>query len=308
MTLGPIIVTGAGGFVGSEIAVQLRHAGYEVIGVDCRFDGSARRRMSDIRLVEAKIDLGFPDLADIKPYGVIHAAAVTASPKDFGLSAAEHVSLNINLLTNVLTWSQKNEAKRFIFLSSSGVFRAEDSNTVLCETTPATATGPYAAAKRAGEEIVRASSEGDFVTICLRLGNLFGEHEISRPTRQNVSLVQKMIDQATMLGTITVETPMARRDWTYVSDIGRVCVSLLRSFPVISRKIMHCCSDEIFTDLELARLIAITAGGATVTCKDKGIAMPKAPLVSEAASALSNFKFTPVEGVLQSTISRKVVA
>lgn len=298
MTQRLVVVTGAGGFVGSEIALQLLAAGYDVIGIDLEFDGETSKRLAGVRRIEGELSSVLQNLPNLKPFAIVHGAAITASPEEFGVTPAAHISLNVNLLTECIAWARRQSTKWFVFLSSSGVFDASDSSTVLSETTPATANHPYAAAKRAGEDIVSGAADGGFQTISLRLGNLFGEYEKTRATRRHLSLLMRIFAEAKADGTILVETPDARRDWTYVADIGRACATLFDSPPMFNGKIVHCGSGQIFTDLELANLIAARLGNTDIVVNAKPSPKLKAPMVSGLKSCLTNLPFTPVEKAL----------
>ena len=55
MTTGPILVTGAGGFVCSEVALALHRAGHEVVAVDRIFDAATSVRLKNIHKIEGEL-------------------------------------------------------------------------------------------------------------------------------------------------------------------------------------------------------------------------------------------------------------
>ena len=87
MTVARVLITGAGGFVGSHLAIGFAALGYQVTALDRGFDPATRSRLSGIGLTEA--DLGAPD-ALIPDLGdgctIIHAAALTTNPAAMGMT------------------------------------------------------------------------------------------------------------------------------------------------------------------------------------------------------------------------------
>lgn len=294
MTARMVVITGAGGFVCSQIAVELAAAGFDVIGVDQLFDAPTVQRLASVRRVCGALADALQGLTDITPSAVIHGAAITASPAAFGISAAAHIRRNTDMLTGCLDWARAAGARQFVFLSSSGVFCAADGSDTLTETAAATARGPYSAAKKAGEILTQGAADESFVTVSLRLGNVFGAVEAMRPTRPGVGLVARMIAAAKSDRVIRVETSDARRDWTWLPDIGRALGELLLAFPPNGVDLLHCGNPEILSDLELANAIAALVPGTRIEVNRGPVAATKGPMGSRLVSALSRFHWTPV--------------
>lgn len=243
-----ILVTGAGGFVGSHLALGLSQLGFEVVASDMGFDDDAAARLAglerltcDVREIGAQ--LGAVD-------GVIHGAAVTADPDERGVSAAVSLGENVQLTLGALKLAEARCAGRFILISSAGVFGGAHT-APLDETTQPDAPGLYAAAKRIGElatQSLRAAGGLDAVSV--RLGNLYGPHEVPRATRPRTGLVARMLEEARDRGTITVTTPKVLREWTHVGDLAPAFARLLRHPK--PPDVTHLCAPSAVTDLELA--------------------------------------------------------
>lgn len=308
MTRQMVVITGAGGFVCSQIAVELAGAGYEVIGLDRVFDDEAATRLRGVHQVTGALEETLRDLGEIRPFAVVHGAAVTASPEYLGMSAARHVRTNMDMLTGCLDWSRRSGAQRFIFLSSSGVFSPHDGTAAVSETSPATAHGPYAAAKRAGEIVTKGAADGAFATLSVRLSNLFGAYEASRPSRPGLSLVARMMAAAKTEGVIEVDNPKARRDWTWLPDIGRALSDLLASPPGDEIGVLHCGSGEVLTDLGLAELIARDIPGTRIAVSQSPASEAKPPMTSSVTSCLNRFRWTPVRQALSGLLRSEVLA
>jgi nucleoside-diphosphate-sugar epimerase len=253
-TPAPVLITGAGGFVGSHLAMGLAALGYQVTALDRAFDPAARVRMTGMQLVE--VDLAVPDMA-IPGIGegciVIHAAALTTNPAALGMTEAEHVAANMAPLLAMLRYAGRVRAGCFVFLSSSGVFAAGDGSPDLCDTDLPTASGPYSAAKRAGEMLVPSALAEGTRPFCLRLGYLYGPHEVARPTRQRVSLLQDWVNRAERGEVIELATPAPRRDWTFAPDLAPAIARLV-SGPGDPRP-RHLCAPHAVTDIEVMALL-----------------------------------------------------
>jgi UDP-glucose 4-epimerase len=302
-----ILVTGAGGFVGSAVAAALRDAGQAVLATDHVFDASTRARLDGVRLVEGALPGMLVALGAAAPAAVLHGAALTASPAQAGLTAAAHLRANMEPLLAVMDWARARGVGRFAFFSSSGVFGDGDGE--VDETTTATATDPYSAAKRAGEILLAGAAEPGFETLSLRLGPVFGPHEEARPTRPQTSPVARMIAAAKTTGEIVLHTPEARRDWTFLPDIGRAVARLL-AHPGPLPQLVHLTSGKILSDAALAEIIAQALPGTRVRHAPDPAARPPRPamVARHVPTALEGFDWTPAEAALARMLPAEVRA
>lgn len=293
-----VLITGAGGFVGSALAEAEMAAGHVVLATDMAFDADTGARLSAARLIEGRLPEALAQLSGIVVDVVIHAAAITADPARFGLTKAAHLRANASLLLEALDWARSRGAGRFVFLSSSGVFGVATDAQTVDEYTPATATDPYSAVKRAGEIMLTGAAESGFETVALRLGPVFGPHEAVRPTRPTPSLVARMSAAAQDTREITVPAPDARRDWTYLPDIARA-VGRLLDYAGALPPLLHLTSGRALSDLELAQAIAAHRPGVQVrTAPDAPAHPPRPVMISAVSSPLDGFDWTPVSAAL----------
>lgn len=300
-----VLVTGAGGFVCSEIAVALAASGHDVLAADALFDAPTRARLSGVTLVEGALP---GTLAGIgaRPVTVIHGAALTAEPQALGLSRAGHLRRNIELLTGTLDMARTIGAARFVFLSSMGVFDIGDAAGAgprLTETTAPNGRCPYAAAKRAGEIVTQAAAEEGFATLSLRLGNVFGPHEAIRETRQHLCLVGRMIAEARETGIITVATPDARREWAWLPDLARRIARLATTLPGDLPPVMHAGAPPATDDLALARAIAERMPGTTIRLEGPPHAAVRPPMGTETPGALGDAPWTGLTDALDGMLA-----
>lgn len=307
MSKGSILVTGAGGFVCSEIALALARSGGDVFAFDQHFDAETRQRLNAVRMISGDLRLGLPkDLGEVS--AVIHGAAITAFPERLGITNADHIRRNMDMLTATLEFARSSGAGQFLFLSSMGVFQPDDGphDGRFTEETQPTATCTYCAAKRAGELLTSSASEPGFKTLSLRLGNIFGPHETVRETRQKLCLVSRMIEEASADRVITVQGPKACREWSWLPDLAAAIAGLIENLPNSGPSVLHAGSPPVLDDLALARLVATRFAGTTIRLANPPHAQIRPPMASLRSSVLGDVAWTDMETALDQLIPAEV--
>ncbi|NNK62794.1 MAG: NAD(P)-dependent oxidoreductase [Gemmatimonadetes bacterium] len=314
-----VLITGAGGFVGSALSEGFASRGWDVVAIDRSFDADPSRDGTRTRRVVADVADGVPDgigAVDL----VVHAAWVTTAPEDLGVTRAEYSSLNLKPLEAVLRWVARARPAAFVFLSSSGVFAAADAATGssasarrpdaaapgLTDALEPTSDSPYAVAKRTGEDlVVTAGTSGRTSMHVVRLGYLYGPGEMARPTRLGVSLVAQWIAAARAGRPLEVRVDDPRREWTWAPDLAPALARIVEG-PATPGPI-HLCSPHVYGDRELARAVAAAIpGGEVVTVPAMG--RVKAPMVPSDLAALRDFEWTAAAEGLRVAVGREVVA
>lgn len=286
-----VLITGAGGFVGSHLAQGFAALGDSVIGVDREFDAMTGRRLVGVELIERDMLAAGDDLpaADL----VIHGAAITTPPE---AGKDQLLGANVAMLKASLRHAVACGAGDFVFISSSGVFSPEDGDGIHLESTVPTANLPYARAKRAGEEAL--SDAGKLRAIAIRLGPIYGPHEQPRQTRKIVSPVRRWLDMALSGQPILVEMPEERRDWTFAPDLAGALDALLRSEPAASG-VFHLTSGQILTNGEVAQMISNLVPAAEVRVAGVSRAL-RLPMSSDRLGLNALFDWTPMpHGLVQ---------
>lgn len=298
MTSGPVIITGAGGFVCSGLALGCAEAGHEVIAIDRAFDGPPGH--AGIRQIRADLAAGLEGLDLPRPGAVIHGAALTAEPEALGISVAGHLRANLSLHLGCLDWARSAGADRFLFLSSMGVFAPSDGQgqAVLTEADAARGTGPYRTAKKTGEAITAAAAESGFATLSLRLGNVFGPGERPRPSRPWLSLVGRMIAQGRSDGgRISPGSGRNLREWMWLPDLAAGIADLLGQMPTLGG-VLHAGTPPVLSDYDLAQQVATRIPGATVDTDGPAGPPSRPPMASARATVLGDIDWTPIGDAL----------
>lgn len=286
-----VLITGAGGFVGSHMAEGFLAMGDAVIALDSMFDTATRRRLSAATLIEAGLSAAALDGWDRIDL-VIHGAAITTPPQDFGLTDEGHIAANLDLLLASLAIAKRHGARDFVFLSSSGVFSLDDGDGEHVESVMPTASVPYALAKRAGENATAAADGSSLRAISIRLGPIYGPAEVPRSTRTVVSQVRRWLDRVARGEPVIVDMPDERRDWTYAPDLPHALDALLRLEPRVSG-VVHLTSAQVLSNLELAKAVAGLVDGADVLIRPTG-ARSRLPMASDRVDLAALFDWTPL--------------
>jgi len=229
-----VVVTGAAGFIGSNVVRQLLDRGRRVVGID-RSDGSddslKRWRLSAL---EAESDFRFVQ-ADVTDPGQLESAvagthieaiinlAARAGVQQSLAAAPDYFATNVVGTVNLLELARRSGIPKFVLASSSSVYGA--SKKVPFTETDATdePLSPYAASKKAAEVTSYAYHHlyGIDVTVC-RYFTVYGS--AGRPDMSPFRFVRWIVE-----GKPVVVTGDGRqsRDFTYVDDIARGTVAAL---------------------------------------------------------------------------------
>lgn len=246
-----VLVTGAGGFVCSNVIHVLAKLGYHVVAVDRAFDADLRLRWANqpVEIIESDV------LPNIAVDYLIHGAAITASPEDRGETPEANFRANIDPLLAALDWAAARSLKRGIFISSGGVFSQNTGALALTESTPAVPYGLYAVAKTTMEDIVTTlNGLYNRPLVSIRLSNIYGPFERSRPTRVRTSLVNRLLHEALTEQRVTVPADAPQRDWTFAPDLGHAFHALLQA-PLLNHSLYHVTSGATITPLAIAQAI-----------------------------------------------------
>lgn len=300
---GSVLVTGAGGFVGSALAEGFAALGWRVTALDREFDAVSRDRLRGCTLVTAA--LGDTAPADLPPVSlVIHAAAVTTAASELGWTPAAHVAANMRPLVAMLEYAACTRPAAFVFLSSSGVFAAGDGGDGLTDADVPTGMSPYAAAKRAGELLTVAALEGVTAAHVIRLGYLYGPHESARPTRARPSIVARWLAAARDGQPLLVPADDPRRDWTFTPDLAPALARLSARPP--AGRVVHLCSPFIRTDSAMAALIAGHVPGAV--CATGPAVGPAKPPMRASDLSEAGLRWTAPDVALAQLVAAEVAA
>ena len=224
-----ILVTGAAGFIGSHSAKALLSRGDTVYGIDNFNDyyevEQKEKNAENLNVFrvdicdEAAIDKIF---AELKPDVLLHLAARAGVRASIADPVLYH---NVNVLgTNILLGAcRKHGVARIVSASSSSVY-GNQKKTPFSETDETeNPISPYAATKRAGENLCYAYSKMYGLSItCLRFFTVYGPS--GRPDMAPL-MFTKAIDAGATIKRFGDGSSM--RDYTFIDDIVSGIVSAI---------------------------------------------------------------------------------
>jgi UDP-glucuronate 4-epimerase len=149
------VVTGAAGFIGSQLALALKDAGHEVVGVDCFTDfyDPAEKAANAEGIDMLRLDLAEEPLRLDGVDGVFHLAA-QAGVRSFGQIFPVYVRRNL-LATQLVCEACANAGVRLVLASSSSVYGPAERYPTPEETVPQPIS-PYGITKLGCEQLAHA--------------------------------------------------------------------------------------------------------------------------------------------------------
>jgi len=158
-----------------------------------------------------------------KPDRIVHAAAITAvDPITEAQLGARMVEVNVMGTLRALELGRTLKVKRLVYISSSGVYGFDDTNTIY-ETAelPRDRLELYGITKRASEELCLRYAELLNMDIAIgRLNGPYGPMERDTGVRPLMSPVYQIAQAALTKDVVQVRTPQGGFDWTYVLDLA----------------------------------------------------------------------------------------
>lgn len=168
-----VLVTGAGGFSGTNIVGALLAASHEVVAIASR---SGKDRLQLDPETMPNLTVLFGDLAEgmVLPgdvEAVVHTAAVSPGP-GVQATAADFIRNNAEATRRLVLWARGIGVTRFIYFSSLSVF-GRISGPVLDESAPRVDPDAYGVSKWLGEVVL--CEQGDaMASLSLRLPGVVG--------------------------------------------------------------------------------------------------------------------------------------
>lgn len=208
-----ILVTGATGFIGSQIVKKLIDNGHNVIGL-----GKKSENKLDIPVLK-KIDQLNQNL-DV----VFHQAANNNT-----LETNENFIVNQNLNYTITLFNKCLElgCRKFVYASSCAVY-GKNKPPFYEDKTKISPLNPYAYSKLLTEKFATEfGAENNVTTIGLRYSNVYGRQEKFKNKR--ASMIYQIIQKAKNNQTIKLFKPgNQKRDWIHVDDVTNANLKLLQ--------------------------------------------------------------------------------
>jgi len=221
------VVTGAAGFIGSNIVIELVKRGHEIIAIDSLITG----RKKNLKAVMEMIDFMWADIRDINVCKsicsgadyVLHQAALGSVPRSVKDPKMTH-ECNADGTLNMLIAARDSGVKRFVYAASSSIY-GDTKVLPKIETMDKNPINPYAVSKMVGEEYARVFNRVfSLETVALRYFNVFGPRQ--DPHGTYAAVIPHFIDCALKNEPSRIYGDGEQtRDFTYVMDAVEANIS-----------------------------------------------------------------------------------
>jgi len=215
-----VLVTGAGGFIGSHLVERLTKEGAKVRAFLRYKSRTDFGQLKDIgEQARASIDVVRGDLRDSAAVlsamsgceYVFHLGALIAIPYSY-IHPREVVDTNIIGTLNILEAARVEKPARVVHTSTSEVYGTARSARI-DESHPLQAQSPYSATKIAADKLAESYYRAfDVPVVTLRPFNTYGPRQSAR------AIIPTIITQALSLPRVKVGSLTPTRDFTYVGD------------------------------------------------------------------------------------------
>lgn len=229
---GPILITGAAGFIGSFLVKKFLGSGYQVIGIDninSYYDKNLKlKRLENIKEYSIKNNVNWlfyesniedknhmrKIFLDRKPQIVVNLAA-QAGVRYSIVKPSSYVKSNLLGFSNILELCQTNDVRHLVYASSSSVYGANKEYPFTEEQKVDSPLSFYAATKISNEMMAHAYSNIYNLPITgLRFFTVYGPW--GRPDMAPMIFADKILQKKPI--TVFNHGNMSR-DFTFISDI-----------------------------------------------------------------------------------------
>jgi UDP-glucose 4-epimerase len=151
-----VVVTGAAGYIGGEIALLLKDAGHTVVGIDYRpLQKHQKGLLDSFVLADFDSNTAYKQLLDVRPTAIVHCAGTSLvgpsikNPSDYYSNNVVKTMVLLNFIVQAIPKT------RFIFSSSAAVY-GEPVMTPCHEVDPREPISPYGQSKLMVEQILES--------------------------------------------------------------------------------------------------------------------------------------------------------
>ena len=255
-----ILITGAAGFIGSNLCEYMLEKGYKVIGLDNFATGHAHningfKANGNFTFIEGDIrDFEACQKATAGVDYVLHQAALGSVPRSLSEPILSN-EVNVTGFLNMLEASRQNNIKRFVYAASSSTY-GDSKALPKVEDEIGKPLSPYAITKYVNELYAKIySTTYELETIGLRYFNVFGRRQ--DPNGAYAAVIPKFVDQL-----IKRTSPIINgdgsfsRDFTYIDNVIQMNeLAMLTQNEMAINQIFNTAVGDCITIKEMAELI-----------------------------------------------------
>ncbi len=269
-----VLVTGAGGFIGSHLVELLCKSGAKVRAF---VHYNSRSDIGNLRFLPRKafnlVEVLFGDVRDNGSVDqavsgcecVFHLAALIGIPYSY-LAPRSYVDTNVGGTLNVLEAVRRHRIPRMVHTSTSEAYGTAQYEPI-DENHPLQGQSPYSASK-IGADMLAESYHRSFglAVTTLRPFNTYGPRQSARAVIPTIISQLLSGKDSVRLGSLDPE-----RDLTFVEDTARAFVAAAESEGIIGKTVQIGNGKSITIGKLAEMLVAMINPGARITCDEKRV-------------------------------------
>jgi len=299
------LITGAAGFLGSNLANYLVREGHQVRGLDDLSAGNPESLSPEVLFTRGDVNDRPKLWTLLQDVDCVYHLAARVSVPESVLYPREYNATNVGGTVSLMEAMRDVGVRRVVFVSSGAVY-GDKGEQPLSENAHPNPSSPYAVSKLAAEYYVRTIGDlWEIETVSLRVFNAYGSGQRLPPSHAPVipNFLRKALRGSTLVmhgnGTQT-------RDYVYVDDVVSAMISAATA-PNIDDLVINIGSGIETEIKELVRLImevtGVKAEAIVNPHNDPGVSRMRASLNLAREKLRYNPRFTLEEG-LRLTLER----
>jgi len=252
-----ILITGAAGFIGSNLAKELYRRNHQLVLIDNleygyldnldEYELQSKLIVFDIRNpVEQSIMKG----VDV----IFHFAGISSLP-ECQANPTKAIDVNVNGTVNLLEAARKYNVKKFIFASTSAVYE-NNHETPFSEDQETSPDLIYSLTKKMSEDIVKSYKLNYKMNVIIcRFFNVYGANQDFR--RKNPPFTSYIAKEAINSGELKLfNFQDVKRDYIYVSDLLEILQELMIKSDDTENIIYNLCSGLSYSPSEIISILS----------------------------------------------------
>jgi NAD dependent epimerase/dehydratase len=254
-----VLITGAGGFIGSHLAEVLVRTGTKTRAL-VRYNSQGTNGWLDHSELKSEIEIIRGDVREVDSVRnalkgidvVFHLAALIGIPYSY-VSPASYVSTNVVGTLNILQEALRAGVSRVVQTSTSEVYGTAQQIPII-EDHPLQAQSPYSATKIGADKLAESFHRSFGLPVSIvRPFNTFGPRQSARAVIPTI-IMQALANQPIRIGNLA-----PTRDFNYVSDTVRGFLQIVESGNAVGR-VVNLGSGQETSIGDLARMICSLTG------------------------------------------------
>lgn len=214
-----ILVTGAGGFIGSHLVERLIQEGYQVTALYRKIRKNAKLENRFKKVIGNVTDYNSIKVIVENCHTIIHLAALNVADNSIE-NLERYQKINVHGTNNILKAAQETGNKRTLITSSASVYAP--SSKLINEKGRIEISNNYARTKRENELNALEAHKSGLPTTIVRLFNTYGEKQSTK------AIIPKIITQLLMGKEININQN-ARISFVYVKDVVDAYIKILQN-------------------------------------------------------------------------------